>query len=342
MTAPRRHGAHRVHLTSNRSLGNGLVEGMEEEPTEPEPAQPTPQSQQGQQGQQAEDSQPAVTQPDPEDEKYREWRGEWAQYERECAEAGVHPVHGEGYEDLAGELEDLIASDGLSGDSLADACEELDRLEAAEDAADRVLDCMEGLARRLSMRREGAGTGGVDGTDRSDQSDYADSPDFSDSPDYPGGPVNTESAVDMDTGDTGDAENTGDMDDAEKPPFIATEDYEDWRFGMEEAVMSAREILGDDVLYGPHVTALGGREDLEADLAAAREILGNDDLVLDGYTAAARADQWEAEWVEYVDRAAGDGLDPRRTEAGLEMIAQGRTITGDPSLPRTAWTESRR
>ena len=65
----------------------------------------------------------------------------------------MHPVHGEGYEDLAGELEDLIASDGLSGDSLADACEELERLDAADDAADRVLDCMEGLARGLSVRR---------------------------------------------------------------------------------------------------------------------------------------------------------------------------------------------
>ena len=133
--------------------------------------------------------------------------------------------------------------------------------------------------------------------------------------------------MDMDTG------NTGDTDDAENTPFIDTEDYADWRFGMEEAVMSAREILGDDVLYGPHVAALGGREELESDLAAAREVLGNDDLVLGGYTAAARAEQWEAEWAEYVDRAAGDGLDPRRTEAGLEMIAQGRTITGDPSLP---------
>ena len=239
----------------------------------------------------------------------------------------MHPVHGEGYAELAGRLEDLVSSDGLSGDSLADAREELERLDAADDAADRVEDCMEGLARGLSVRREEAGTGGVDGTDRTDQSDI---------PDYPDSPVNAESPMDMDTGYTGDSGSTGktgDTDGAEKNPFIDTEDYEDWRFGMEEAVTSAGEILGDDVLYGPHVEALGGREGLEADLAAAREVLGNDDVVLGGYTAAARADQWEAEWTEYVDRAAGDGLDARRTEAGLEMIAQGRTIAGDPSLP---------
>ncbi len=273
------------------------------------------QAQQAQPAQQPEDNKPAVPQPHPEDEKHREWQGEWERYERECAEAGVHPVHGEGYAELSGQLRELITSEVLSGDSLADACGELERLDAAEAAAGRVKDCMEGLARGLSVRREETGTGGTDGTDRTDNLHN---------------PDNTGAAMEMDTG------NAGDADDAENTPFIEREDYPDWRFGMEEAVTSAREILGDDALYGPHVAALGGREgreELEAGLAAAREVLAGDDLVLGGYTAAARAEQWEAEWAEYADRAAGDGLDPRMTEAGLEMIALGRTITGDPSLP---------